>query len=165
MQYRTNRCTRRAGIIAVAVASFCAIAFAAPFGAAGATSRSASAARTLTVSELGQLHLVSKHGFTLNEQGTASGTLKGGIDVQLKIVSSSHVTAEVTISPGGGSISGAASASYHKGEAAASFSGSLSVNRGSGSYDHAQGSGLSFSGTIARSSEAITVHVRGRLSD
>jgi hypothetical protein len=146
-------------------ATFCALVAAAPYNADGTPGPAARPARTFTVSELGQLHLVSKHGFTLNEQGTAAGTIKGTIRDQLKIVSSSRVTAEVTISPSGGSISGNATASYHKGESAASFSGSLSVNDGSGSYDHAQGSGLSFSGTIARSNEAVTVHVSGRLTD
>ena len=62
-------------------------------------------------------------------------------------------------------MSGSGTASYHKGETAAGFSGTLSIGRGSGSYAHARGSGLSFSGTIARSNQAITVHVSGRLSD
>jgi hypothetical protein len=165
MRYLNRQIVSRAGVLTAATAACCTLVATAPFNADGVTGPTARAARTITVSELGQLHLVSKHGFTLNEQGTASGTIKGTIEVQLKIVSSSHVTAEVTISPNRGSISGTATASYHKGEATASFSGSLSVNRGSGSYDHAQGSGLSFSGTIARSNEAVTVHVSGRLSE
>jgi hypothetical protein len=165
MRYLNRQIVRHACLLTAATASCCALAATTPFNADGTTGPAARSARTFTVSELGQLHLVSKHGFTLNEQGTASGTIKGTIKVQLKIVSSSRVTAEVTITPNGGSISGNATASYHKGESAASFSGSLSVDQGTGSYDHAQGSGLSFSGTIARSNEAVTVHVSGRLSD
>jgi hypothetical protein len=152
-------------MITATAMSFGAIIATAPLGADGASRLSARSARTVSVNERGALHLLSKHGFTLNEQGTGTGTISGTIKVQLKIVSTSRVTAEVTISTGGGSISGSGSASYHKGETSASFSGALTVSRGSGSYAHAQGSGLSFSGTIARSNDAVSVHVSGHFSD
>jgi hypothetical protein len=129
---------------------------------AGAPARSAG---TITLNESGNLHLTSKHGFTLNEQGPASGTVKGTIYVHLQIVSTNRVTAEVSISPHGGSISGKATASYHKGSTMASFSGSLAISRGTGSYSKARGSGLSFSGTIQRSNDAIAVRVSGRVLD
>ena len=129
---------------------------------AGAPAR---AAGTVSLNESGNLHLTSKHGFTLNEQGIASGTIKGPITVRLTIVSTSRVSAEVTFSPNGGSISGSGTGSYRKGETAASFAGSLSIAHSSGSYAHAKGSGLSFSGTIARSNDAIAVHVSGKFSD
>jgi hypothetical protein len=124
----------------------------------------AHAARTFTLDENGSLHLTSKHGFLLNEQGTASGTVKGSIYVHLKIVSSRRVTAEVNIYPRGGSISGFGTAAYRRGRTSAGFSGTLTIERGTGSFGHAHGSGLSFSGTIQRSNEAITVHVNGRVS-
>jgi hypothetical protein len=149
-------------IAAIYVGGICA---AASLGANAAAATPAHAARTISINDHGALHLISKHGFTLNEQGSASGSVSGPIHVVLKIVSSSRVTAEVTISPRGGSIYGSASASYHKGEPDASFSGTLSVDRGSGSYAHAQGSGLGFKGTIASSNDAISVSVNGRLSD
>jgi hypothetical protein len=129
-----------------------------------AATPSARAARTISLDETGQLHLTSKHGFTLYEQGPASGTVTGTIYVRLQIVSTSRVSAEVSISPRGGSISGDATASYRRGTATASFSGSLSISRGTGSYSDARGSGLSFSGTIQRSNDAIAVHVSGKVS-
>ena len=125
---------------------------------------SASDATRISLNETGRLHLISKHGFTLSEVGTASGAIKGPISVHLTIVSTTRVSVEVTLSPKGGSVSGSGTASYHKGEANASFSGALSVSHRSGSFSHAQGSGLKFSGTIARSNDAITVYVSGRLS-
>lgn len=125
----------------------------------------AHAARTFTLDETGSLHLTSKHGFLLNEQGTASGTVKGTIYVHLKIVSSKRVTAEVNIYPRGGSITGFGTAKYQREHTSANFSGSMAVERGTGSYDRAHGSGLSFSGTIRRSNEAVTVRVSGRVSD
>lgn len=165
MRHRNQHLARSGSILSAAALSLSAIVSGAPMSADGAPAPLASSARTISVNEHGALHLVSKHGFTLNERGSASGTITGTITVQLKIVSTSRVTAEVTISPSGGSISGYGTGSYHKGETAASFSGSLSINHGSGRYSHAQGSGLSFSGTIARSNEAIAVHVSGRFSD
>jgi hypothetical protein len=136
--------------------------------AAGARARAvAPRARSATVSlhESGNLRLTSKHGFTLNEQGLATGTFNGTIHVRLTIVSSSHVRAEVSISRGGGSISGEATASYHKNGASASFSGSLSISGGTGSYSHARGSGLSFGGTIQNSNDAIAMRLSGSISD
>ncbi|MGA9876492.1 MAG: hypothetical protein WBQ21_11860 [Solirubrobacteraceae bacterium] len=125
----------------------------------------ASGAKALSLNENGSLHLTSKQGFTLNEQGLASGTVKGTIYVHLSIVSSNRVTAELSIYPSGGSITAHGNASYHREHTSAHFSGSMSIERGTGSYAHAQGSGLSFSGTIQRSNDAVTVHVAGSAVD
>jgi hypothetical protein len=133
--------------------------------AALVTAPSAVASRTFSLNETGSLHMTSKHNFTLDEQGSARGTIPGTIYVHLTVVSTSRVSAEVNIYPRGGSISGYGTASYHRGSATATFSGIASIARGSGSYAHAHGSGLSFSGTIARSDDAITVHMRGRVTD
>jgi hypothetical protein len=131
-----------------------------------ASHRHALAARTISLNENGELHLTSKHNFTLNEKGSASGTASGAIYVHLTAVSSTRVTAEVNIYPKGGSITGFGTASYHRLSTTASFSGSMSINRGTGTYAHIHGSGLSFSGTVAESSkDAITVHVSGNVSD
>jgi len=130
------------------------------------TSWAASASRAAFLNETGHLQLTNKHGFTLNEKGTASGTAGGVIYAHLTLVSSSRVTAEVNIYPKGGSISGDGSGSYHRSGATAVFSGSMSISHGTGSYRHIRGSGLSFSGTIQESNkDAITVHVSGKVSD
>jgi hypothetical protein len=125
----------------------------------------AHASRTISLNETGHLRLTSKHNFTLNERGTATGTVAGTIYVHLTAVSSTRVTAEVNIYARGTSFSGSGNASYRRGSTTASFAGSMSINRGTGSYAHVHGSGLSFSGTIAESNhDAITVHVSGRVS-
>ena len=135
-------------------------------GASGASGPPARASRTVLLNETGRLHLTSKHNYTLNEQGVASGTASGTIYVHLTAVSSSRVTAEINIYPHSGSLSGSGNASYHRTGATAHFSGSMSINHGSGTYAHAHGSGLSFSGTIEDANhDAITVHVNGRVSD
>jgi len=122
-------------------------------------------ARTFSLNESGRLLKTSKHNFTLNERGSASGTITGVIYVHLTVVSTNRVSAEVNIYPRGGSITGYGTANYHRGTQTATFSGSASISRGTGSYAHAHGSGLSFSGTIARSNDAITVHLSGTVSD
>jgi hypothetical protein len=129
-----------------------------------ASGASARTARTFSLKESGRLHLTGKHGFTLNEAGSASGTIHGTIYIHLNVVAINRVTAEVNIYPSGGSLSGFAKADYRVGGATASFSGSMSISRGTGSYAHAHASGLSFSGTVTRSNDAVTVHLSGELS-
>jgi hypothetical protein len=134
-------------------------------GAFGSTgSPPARAASTISLNESGNLHLTSHHGFHLNEQGTASGTIRGSIYIHLDVSSTNRVTAEVNIYPSNGSLTGSGSANYRSDGGRATFSGTLSISRGSGSYAGAHASNLSFSGTIERSNDATTVHLSGPLS-
>lgn len=133
-------------------------------GAAGASGSTAGAARTISLNDTAHLHKTSSHGFNLYESGSASGTLGGSISLHLDVVSTNRVTAQITVHPSGGSISGTASGSYRNNGSTASFSGTLNVTSGTGSYSHAHGSGLSFSGTIQRSNDAVTVRVSGHFS-
>jgi hypothetical protein len=167
---RPSRISRAAALAAATLGVLIAPAPLAPSATlasspSASASASASATRTTSLRENGNLRLTSRHGFTLNEQGRASGTIAGTIYVHLKIVSSKRVTAEVNIYARGGSISGYGDASYRRAGATGNFSGSLSVNRGTGSYNHARGTGLSFDGTIRRSDYAIAVRVRGNVTD
>jgi hypothetical protein len=125
----------------------------------------ARASRTVMLNESGHLHLTSKHTITLNEQGTASGTIKGTIYIHLRIANNhGGVTAEVNIYPSGGSLSGSGLASYHVNGAYAVFSGSLAITRGTGGYAHARASSLRFTGSIQRRSDAVSVQLSGPLS-
>lgn len=122
-------------------------------------------AKTIQLSETGKLHETSRHNFTLNEEGSASGTASGRIYVHLTTVSSSRVKAEINIYPHGGSLTGYGTGTYSRGASEISFSGSMSIERGTGTYAGVHGSGLSFSGTIQESSgDPITVHVSGQVS-
>lgn len=157
-----------AGVLATLTLALGMSVAASSFGALDAAEAGSPAgvARTISLNETGRLHLTSKHNFTLNEEGSASGSAAGTIYVHLTAVSSSRVTAEVNIYPHGGSLSGRGTGSYRRSGAIASFSGSMSIVGGTGSYAHVHGSGLSFSGTIQETNhDAITVHVSGRVSD
>jgi hypothetical protein len=160
------RCTAAIGRLAAiggatAIATLAGGVCALASDSAGPAARSA---RAIALNESARLHLTSRHGFTLNEQGSASGSISGTMYVHLTIVSTARVVAEVNFYPHGGSISGQASASYRRGSSTASFTGAMSISGGMGSYAHARGSGLSFSGTIRRSDEAIAVQVHGTAS-
>jgi polyisoprenoid-binding protein YceI len=167
MHPRNHRSARLSGVLTTAAMSFGALIVlgALDLGVSRAAAPSALAARTFSLSESGNLRLTSRHGFTLNEQGAASGTITGTIYVHLKIVSTSRVTAEINTYSKGNSISGFGTASYRREGTTGNFSGSLSIDRGTGSFANVQGSGLSFSGTIQRSNYAVTVHVSGRVSE
>ncbi|HLM86586.1 MAG TPA: hypothetical protein VK272_10415 [Solirubrobacteraceae bacterium] len=133
-------------------------------GAPASRAATARAAGALMLSDTGHLHRTSHHGFTLNEEGSASGTVSGKIYIHLNIVSTNRVTAEINIYPSGSSITGYATAGYRPSGAVASFTGTMTIERGTGRYKGAHGSGLSFTGTVARSNDAVTVHVSGRMS-
>lgn len=115
------------------------------------------------IKESASLHRTAKHGFKLYESGTANGTIKGGISLELDVVETNKVTAKVSVYPSGGSIYGSGSAAYHVHGANAEFSGTLSITGGSGSWKGAHGSGLKFAGKISRSSDAVTVTLDGTL--
>jgi hypothetical protein len=139
-------------------------ALALPVGTAGAAGSNAHAARTFTLKDTGNLHKTSKKGFNLYESGSASGSISGSLSLHLDVVSTNKVTAELTVHPKGGSITGKASGSYRTNGGTASFSGTLSITHGTGSYSGAHGGGISFNGTIQRSNDSVTVHVNGKFS-
>jgi hypothetical protein len=152
-----------ARVAGVALLGMLCFAFLAPPANAGGPGRARSA-RTLSLKETGHLRLTSKRGFTLNEQGAASGTIGGTIYIHLHLASSSRVSAEVNIYAHGGSLSGHGSASYQVRGAFAAFSGSLAVTRGTGSYSRARASALRFTGAILRRNDSVTVQLSGSLS-
>lgn len=133
-------------------------------GTAGASGSGAQAARTVTLNDTAHLHKTAHHGLNLYESGTASGSIGGSIALHLDVVSTNRVTAQLTVYTHGGSIKASASGSYRNNGSTASFAGSMTITGGTGSYSHAHGSGLSFSGTIQRSNDATSVRVSGHFS-
>jgi hypothetical protein len=122
-------------------------------------------ARLVSLNESAHLHLTSKKGFTLNEQGTATGTITGTIYIHLHIVSNSKVTEELSIFPSGGSLAGSGSASYHVDGGNAAFSGTLAITRGTGRYARARATSLRFTGTIERRNDSVSAHLVGKLTE
>jgi hypothetical protein len=123
----------------------------------------AHAARSAYIVEYGHLHLTSSHGLKLNEQGSASGSIRGTIYIHLTVSSRSGVSAEVNIYPSGGSLTGYGSAGYHVNGGYAEFSGTLQVARGTGSFSHAHAHNLRFTGSIKRRDDSVNVKLTGTL--
>jgi hypothetical protein len=161
MRSLIHRSLAARGVLGAAVG---ALALALAAGTAGASGSTAATARTITLNDIGHLRETSHRGFNLNYSGQATGTIAGTIYLHLHVTSTNRFSAELSVYPRGSSMTGAASGSYRNNGATASFSGSLSVTRGTGRYSHAHGSGISFSGTIERSNGAVTVRVNGDLS-
>jgi hypothetical protein len=141
-----------------------AVSVAQPAGATPSADPTAQAARTVSLHESGRLQLTSKKGFTLNERGSTSGTISGSMYIHLNLASPTKVTAEVNIYPRGGSLTGKGSAGYRVEGGVASFSGTLSITRGTGTYARARASSLRFTGTIQRRNDAVSVQLSGPLS-
>lgn len=119
---------------------------------------------SISLKEAGSLKRVgAAKGLNLTEKGTASGTIDGSISLSLHVVSTNKVTATVTVSPKGGSLSGSGSASYHVQGSNAYFGGTLSITKGSGSWSGAHASDLKFSGKIERASGNVSVSLSGTL--
>ncbi len=154
---------RRSLAVTGALAATSALALAG--GAIGALGSTAHTAGTTTLNDSGTLRETSHKGFNLYESGHANGSIPGSVSLHLDVVSTNRVTAQLTVNASGGSMSGSASGSYRNNGATASFVGTLSISHGTGKYSHAHGSGISFSGTIQRSSGSVSVKVNGRLSD
>jgi len=123
---RPRRISRTA--VALCTGVLCGIIGAGAY-ATGAGAVAARTSRIFTLADTGHLHLTSKHGFTLNEQGSASGNISGTIYIHLHIVSTNRVTAEVNIYPSGGSITGYGNANYHPSGSVATFNGTLNIAR------------------------------------
>lgn len=134
-------------------------------GAAGAAGPHATAARSFRLSDSANLRLNNHKGVELKESGSAKGNLPGQIFIQLRLPSAHFVSAKIQVYPSGGAIDASASAKYtiHT-SSSASFSGTLTITGGRGRYAHAKGSRLSFSGTVHRPSDAVSVHVSGNMS-
>ncbi|HEY7892933.1 MAG TPA: hypothetical protein VIC05_12060 [Solirubrobacteraceae bacterium] len=150
----------------VALAASAALIIAAGPWSSGANAARGHAARVLRLNERASLHRHDVHGLLIKEEGFAKGTLSGPIYLQLRVASNQRtVSANVQVYPSGGSLSGSASASYRiQSTTLASFSGHLNITSGKGRYAKAHASGLSFSGTIRRTTDAVTVYVSGNLS-
>jgi hypothetical protein len=127
---------------------------------AGSASPNAHAARSIRMSESADMHLVKKSGSILKERGTASGSLPGTVSATFNTANLARVTATVTFSTHGGTLTVTA-LGYPS--SLSRFSGPISVKRGTGRFSHAHGSG-SFSGTVNRKTWHIKVSAHGTIT-
>ncbi len=123
----------------------------------------AHAARSLRTTDFAKLRY-NQHkssGSWLYEEGSATGTLPGGMRVYANI--GPTLTATFTIYARGGTIKGHASAKPHGSGRYESFAGSLTATGGTGRYSHAHGR-AGFYGVLNRLNYDMTVQTTGTLS-
>ncbi len=120
------------------------------------------AARALNAIDTAHLHYMSSSGSLLFEEGSASGTIPGKMQVHCEV--GPTLTASFTIFVrGAGAIDGRGTAKAHGSGVYESFAGTLTVTGGSGRYAHARGHAGLY-GVFDRRTYGLTVQTTGRLS-
>lgn len=121
-------------------------------------------AGTVTVAESAHMRPTSHRGTqVLNETGTGTGTFHCPIDVQLDVGSSGASISFSIVCSSRDSISGSGHASYYVSGTNAHFTGNISASHGTGRYAHVSAAGLRVTGSLARSSYAMSFSVTGRM--
>jgi len=132
----------------------------------GASARrsNATAARSVSVSDEGKLRLIRSSGATLTDEGAATGTLPGRVRIQFVYNGNPSVQSQITIFGRSGSVSARASGRLSSPTSRTpSFSGTLTITGGTGSYRRARGGGHLY-GVFNRRTYGLTVQTRGTLS-
>jgi hypothetical protein len=138
-----------------------ALALASAVGASVPTSVDARSLSS-SVNEYGRLAMQDNKGSTIEEKGIGWGSFNCSVLISLT-VSGTLVTSQYTAYLSGGAITGTAIAHIHTATTqAAAFSGTITLSRGTGSRSGASGA-ASFSGTINRTTYAMTTHITGKL--
>jgi hypothetical protein len=125
----------------------------------------AATAKTITLSEHANLHLLKSNGVEkLYEQGHGYGTFNCPVQLNLTISARQvSVAATFTAFPSGGSVNGSTIAHYRIVGTTSYFTGTLAITHGTGRFAHASGS-LQLSGQMDRTSYAAKLQVTGRLN-
>ena len=127
-----------------------------------ATDPSHVAARTLRVTDTARMHRVNCSCDEILEEGQAKGAVPGSVRAYVTV--GAPIIFRFTITQRGvGTLTGQGSGKPKGNPAEPSFSGSMTVTRGTGRYRHAHGTG-GFYGTINRSTYAAVIQTTGTLS-
>jgi hypothetical protein len=122
----------------------------------------ADVARTISLHETANLHLVSHQGSQiLHEEGRASGTLRGQLIVVIDIAYT-QATVTFTAHLSNGTFSGRGVEAYYVSGKVGHFNGHMGLTGGTGTYTHATGS-LQASGLIKRTHYEVVMTVNGNL--
>jgi hypothetical protein len=128
------------------------------------TRLAASAASAQDFNELANMRLTSKHGSTLNERGTATGTYAfSPITMIFTSVSGERGVATLTGYVHTSSLSGRATVSYYTSGVITHFEGSMTITSGTGTFAHAHSHSLRIKGYINRHDFNTYAHASGKL--
>ena len=152
--------TRAAVLTAAALGVLVSGWFGLPPGALADIGR-AHLARSLSVHDEGKLRLIESSGSLLIDEGAVHGTIPGSVKVRFVYNGNPSVSAQITIYGSRGTIQAKATARLSSPTSPApSFSGSLHITGGTGSFAHAHGGGRLY-GVFNRRSYALTVQTQG----
>lgn len=157
---------RSTALNAISVALLAAGALALAVRSADAQSTNPSltalAARALNAKDTAHLHYINSSGSLLFEEGSASGTIPGKMQVHCEVGPTLTASFRIAVR-GGGAIDGRGTAKAHGSGVYESFAGTLTVTGGSGPYAHARGHAGLY-GVFDRRTYTLTVQTTGRLS-
>ncbi len=126
----------------------------------------AHAAKVISVNDTVHMRLVSKHGETLNERGTATGSVGlSPIVVTFYGVNAERGTATLTGYSNRSSVSGRATLSAYTVGYIGHFEGGVTITAGTGKYAHDHGHGLRFKGTINRHDFNVDAELVGQIEE
>jgi hypothetical protein len=124
----------------------------------------AAAARVVSLNLTSKLRLIGRPGHVDYVKGTVSGTFSGTTSVRFVAIGSTGGEATFTIYPkSGGSLFGRSVTHGRVVGPTAYFSGTASITGGTGSWAHAHGTGLAFSGTVNRQNYHSTSVTHGTI--
>ncbi len=110
------------------------------------------------------LHLVGRPGRTFNEQGSVSGSLSGTVSSRFTAITATEGSGTFVVYLKGGSFSGVATTHGRVVGATVYFSGKGKITGGSGTWAHASGANLRYSGTMDRQNLRVTEHLSGSIA-
>jgi hypothetical protein len=124
----------------------------------------ARSAHVLNVHDEGRLRFLKSSGSMLIDEGPATGTLRGKVQLHFTYNGSPMVSAQLTIFGAGWSLRARGQGTLSDPTSPTpSFRGSLTISGGSGRYAHAHGSGELF-GVFNRRNYGLTVQAIGKLT-
>jgi hypothetical protein len=115
-----------------------------------------------SVNETANLHLLRRKGLTFIQQGPVEGTNPGQMLLAVT-PGGPGATATFTVTLPDGTIRGTGAARLTPAGSTLRFTGTATITGGTGTYKHASGHNLSYSGTSAADGSSTTVRLRGNV--
>jgi hypothetical protein len=155
--------TKRLGF---AIAFLLAVAGAAtPVVSASGSARHspATTARTISLNESATLKIVHQEYHKVEARGRTTGTFNAPMTLHYSINSGERSSSSFISYPSGGRIYGGAASTYRVSGANSYFTGTVTINGGSGAYKNAYGTHIHITGTLERWRLELTIHITGTM--
>lgn len=125
---------------------------------------SAVAARTISIHESATLKIVHQEYHKVEARGRTTGTFNGPMTLHYSIETGERSSSSFISYPSGGRMYGGAKSTYRVSGANSYFTGTVTINGGSGAYKHAYGTQIHITGTLERWRLQLIIHITGKIS-